>query len=67
MFFSEKKKKKKKKKKKERKKEKGKNRSSHQRCFLKKEVLKTFAKFRGKHLCQSLFSNKIGTIFTVHL
>ena len=33
-------------------------RSSHQRCSLKKGVLKTFAKFTGKHMYQSLFFNK---------
>ena len=27
--------------------------------FCKKVVLKNFAKFRGKHLCQSLFFNKV--------
>ena len=32
-------------------------RSSHRKCSLKKGVLKTFAKFTGKHLCQSLFFN----------
>ena len=31
------------------------NRSSHQRCSIKKGALKNFAKFKGKHLCQSLF------------
>ena len=34
-------------------------RSSHQRCFIKKGVLKNFAKFKGKHLYQSLFFNKV--------
>ena len=34
-------------------------RSSHQRCSMKKGVLKNFAKFTGKHLCQSLFINKV--------
>ena len=34
-------------------------RSSHQMCSLKKVVLKNFAKFTGKHLCQSLFFNKV--------
>ena len=29
-------------------------RSSHQRCFVKKTVLKNFAVFTGKHLCWSL-------------
>ena len=33
-------------------------RSSHQRCSRKKGVLRNFAKFTGKHLCQSLFFNK---------
>ena len=27
--------------------------------FCKKGVLKNFVKFTGKHLCQSLFSNKV--------
>ena len=35
------------------------NRSSHQMCSMKKGVLKNFAKFIGKHLCQSLFFNKV--------
>ena len=30
-----------------------------QRCFVRKGVLRNFAKFTGKHLCQSLFSNKV--------
>ena len=34
-------------------------RSSHQRCSKKKGVLKNFVKFTGKHLCQSLFFNKV--------
>ena len=34
-------------------------RSSHQRCSLRKCVLRNFAKFAGKHLCQSLFFNKV--------
>ena len=33
-------------------------RSSHRRCSVEKGVLKNFAKFTGKHLCQSLFFNK---------
>ena len=33
------------------------NRNSHRRCSIKKGVLKNFAKFTGKHLCQSLFFN----------
>ena len=28
--------------------------SSHQRCFVRKDILRNFAKFKGKHLCQSL-------------
>ena len=35
------------------------NRSSHWRCSVKKGVLRNFAKFTGKHLCQSLFFNKV--------
>ena len=35
-------------------------RSSHRRCSVGKGVLQNFAKFTGKHLCQSLF-------FTEHL
>ena len=34
------------------------NRSSHQRCSIKKDVLSNFTKFKGKDLCQSLFLNK---------
>ena len=30
-----------------------------QRCSIKKGVLKNFTKFTGKHLCQSLFFNKV--------
>ena len=29
------------------------NRSSHQRCSVKKSVLRNFKKFTGKHLCQT--------------
>ena len=32
--------------------------SSHQRCSIIKGVLRNFAKFTGKHLCQSFFFNK---------
>ena len=35
------------------------SRSSHQRCSAKKGVLRNFTKFTGKHLCQSLFFNKV--------
>ena len=30
-----------------------------QRCSLKKDVLRNFAKFTGKHLCQSVFFKKV--------
>ena len=33
--------------------------SSHRRCSVRKGVLINFAKFTGKHLCQSLFFNKV--------
>ena len=36
-------------------------RSGHWRCSVKKRVLKNFAKFTGKHLCQSLFSNNVSS------
>ena len=35
------------------------NRSNHRRCSVRKGVLRNFAKFTGKHLCQSLLFNKI--------
>ena len=35
------------------------NRSSHRRSSKKYSVLINFAKFPGKHLCQSLFFNKV--------
>ena len=34
-------------------------RRSHQRCSVRKGVLRNFKKFTGKHLCQNLFSNKV--------
>ena len=34
-------------------------RSSHRRCSVKKGVLRNFAKFTGKHPCQSLFLIKL--------
>ena len=34
-------------------------RSSRPELFCKKVVLRNFAKFTGKHLCQSLFFNKV--------
>ena len=36
-----------------------KNRSSHPDVLCKKGVLRNFKKFTGKHLCQSLFLNKV--------
>ena len=33
--------------------------SSHQRCSIKNGVLNNFTKSTGKHLCQSLFFNKV--------
>ena len=43
-------------------------RSSHQRCSMKKTVLRNFTKFKGKQLCKSLFFNKVaGHFFTEHL
>ena len=33
--------------------------STHRRCSVKKGDLRNFAKFAGKHLCQSLFFNKV--------
>ena len=47
------------------------DRRSHWRCFVRKNVLRNFAKFTEKHLCQTLFFNKVagilrkGTVFTV--
>ena len=40
-----------------------KNRTSHQRCSIKKGVLKNFVKFKGKDLCQSLFFDKVTGLF----
>ena len=34
-------------------------RSSHQRCSVRKNVRRNLAKFTGKHLCHSLFFNKV--------
>ena len=34
-------------------------RSSRPEVFCGKDVLRNFAKFTGKYLCQSLFSNKV--------
>ena len=38
------------------------SRSSHRRCSIKKGVVRNFAKFAGKHLCQSLFFNKVTSL-----
>ena len=35
------------------------SRNSHQRCSMRKGLLRNFAKFTGKHLRQSLFLNKV--------
>ena len=43
------------------------HRSSHQRCSIKKGVLRNVAKFTGKHLCQGLFSNKVAGLRPVTL
>ena len=44
-------------------------RSSRRRCSVRNDVLRNFAKFTEKHLCQSLFLNKVAglTFFTEHL
>ena len=35
---------------------------SHQRCSMKKGVLRNVTRFTGKHLCQSLFFNKVADL-----
>ena len=35
------------------------DRSSRPEVFCEKGFLRNFAKFKGKHLCQSLFFNKV--------
>ena len=35
------------------------SRSTRPEVLCKKEVLRNFSKFTGKHLCQSLFFNKL--------
>ena len=42
-------------------------RSSLQWCFIKNGALKNFAKFTGKHLCKSLFFNKVAALNPVTL
>ena len=34
-------------------------RSNYQRCSVKKDVLRNFAIFTGKYLCQGLYFNKV--------
>ena len=38
------------------------SRSGRTEVFCKKGDLKNFAKFTGKHLCQSLFFNKVASL-----
>ena len=40
-------------------------RGSHRRCSVRKGVLRDFAKVTGKHLCQSLFFNKVAGLAQV--
>ena len=40
----------------------GRNRSSHRGCSVKKGVFRNFAKFTGKHLCQSFFFDKVAVL-----
>ena len=42
-------------------------RSTHHRCSTKKGVLRNFAKFTGKHLCQSLFFKRPATLLKKRL
>ena len=44
-----------------------KNRSSYRRCCVKRGVFRNFAKFTGKHLCQSLFFNKVAGLRSANL
>ena len=37
----------------------GLSRSSRRRCSVKKGILRNFAKFAGKHMCQTLFFNTV--------
>ena len=44
------------------------NRSSHQRCFMKKGVLKNFTKFTGKNVPEHLLKKRLWQrCFPVHL
>ena len=40
------------------------DRSSHRKCSVRKDVLRNFAKFTGKHLGESLFFNKVSGLST---
>ena len=40
----------------------GENQKQSPRCSVKKGVLRNFAKFTGKHLCQRLFFNKVADL-----
>ena len=42
------------------------HRSSHQKSSLKKDVLRNFTKFTGKHLSQGLFFNKVAGLRPVN-
>ena len=41
-------------------------RSNHQRCSREKGVLKNFTELTGKHLCQSLFFNKVAGLLQLY-
>ena len=43
------------------------HRSSNQRCSIEISVLRNFAQFTGKHLCQSLFFNNVAGLRPVTL
>ena len=42
-------------------------RSNHQKCSIKKEVLKNFANFTRKRMCQNFFFNKVAALRTATL
>ena len=37
-------------------------RSSRTEVFCKKDIVRNFAKFTGKHLCQNLYFNKVAVL-----
>ena len=43
------------------------NRRSHRRCSVRNGILRKLAKFTGKHLCQSLFFNKVSGLRSLTL